>query len=273
MRLDIWSWVWKISAFEMNDTDRTPLSTHDESSVSLRGKDLTHELMGEVDFGSSIYYLMTGDEPSAGEGRVINAMLISLMAHGTTPHAMATRLTLLGEPQSIQGAVASGLLGVGSRFAGAMEQCSRELQEVADQDEVDEAVQGLVTEYRSTGTAFSGIGHPYFDPVDPRAERLFELAEAADIRGEHTQVLFRIQDEFEDETGYALPINVTGAIAAITADLGLPPEGARGIAVISRAAGLVAEVLDELETPIAMELWQNVDELASAPSNREDEHG
>lgn len=246
----------------MSDTDgRTPLSTHDERSVTIREKQLSEAVMGEMDFAASAYYLFTGEEPSAGESRVLNAMLASLMVHGLTPHAMATRLTLLSEPDSVQGAVASGLLGVGSRFAGPMEQCARELQQVAGQEDTEAAASDLVDAYRAGDDRFSGIGHPYFDPVDPRAERLFELAEAADIPGDHSHALYAIQEQFEAETGYDLPINVTGAIAAITSDLGMPPEGARGIAIISRAAGLVGEVLDEIENPIAMELWQNADEL------------
>lgn len=245
----------------MSDPDETSLSRHDATSVTVREKRLSQEVMGEMDFGATVYYLFTGEEPSAGVSRVMNAMLASLMVHGLTPHAMATRLTLLSEPSSVQGAVASGLLGVGSRFAGPMEQCARELVAVVDADDTERAVGELVEEYRSSSSRFSGIGHPYFDPVDPRAERLFELAEAADVPGEHTEALNEIQRRFEAETGYDLPINITGAIAATTADLGLPPEGARGIAVISRAAGLVGEVLDELENPIAMELWQQADEL------------
>lgn len=253
----------------MRNEDRTPLSTHDATSVFIRDKNVSDEIMGEMNFGSAIFYILTGDEPSDDEERVLNAMLASLMAHGTTPHALATRLTLLGEPKSLQGAVASGLLGVGSRFAGAMEQCSRELQEVADHGDVDAAVSDLVDEYRSTKTPFSGIGHPYFDPVDPRAERLFELVEGTGIPGIHTEVLLQIQESFEDATGYDLPVNVTGAIAAITADMGLPPEGARGIAVISRSAGLVAEVLDEFESPTAREVWQDADARLSGRPTRE----
>lgn len=253
----------------MTDTDRTPLSTHDETSVFVREKSVSEDLMGEMNFGSSVFYLLTGKTPSTEEGRVFNAMLTSLMVHGTTPHALATRLTLLGEPKSVQGAVASGLLGVGSRYAGAMERCSRELQAVVEQDDVDAAVRDLVAEYRSTNTPFSGIGHPFFDPVDPRAERLFTLTADTDITGEHVEALSKIQEAFEEETGYDLPINVTGAIAAITADMGLPPEGARGIAVISRAGGLVGEVLDELEHPVANEVWRTADKTISAPSNPE----
>lgn len=243
----------------MSNQDRPTLSKHDEESITVRDRDLSSEIMGEMDFGSSVYLVLTGEEPTEEEQRLFSAMLSSLMVHGMTPHAIAARLTYLSEPESIQGAVASGLAGVGSRFAGAMQECARDLQAVAEEEDADTAIKDLVAEYRDRGDAFPGIGHPHFDPIDPRAEKLFELAEDAEIIGPHTYALHNLQTAFEEEIGQNLPINVTGAIGAIASDMGLSPEGARGIAVISRAAGLVAEVLDEKEDLIAMDVWQYAD--------------
>lgn len=244
----------------MSDPFTSALSDHDHESVTVRDRDLPTEVMGEMDFGASVYLLLTGEEPTADEGRLVNAMLSSLMVHGTTPHAIATRMTLLSEPDSTQGAIASGLLGVGSRFVGAMEQSARDLRSVADADDRERAVEDLVEDYRDRGEPFSGIGHPHFDPVDPRAQRLFDLAEEADVAGAHVDVLRDVQARFEAETGLDLPINVTGAIAAVASDMGLPPEAARGLAVVSRAAGLLGEVVEEKESPMAMDIWQLVDE-------------
>ncbi|MFC5973539.1 citryl-CoA lyase [Halomarina salina] len=244
----------------MPDSYETRLSTHDEESVTVRGKDLTTEIMGEMDFGSAFVHLLSGETPTVAERRLINAMLSSLMVHGTTPHAIATRLTLLSEPSSTQGAVASGLLGVGSRFAGAMEQCATDLQAVAAADDREAATAELVAAYRESEKRFSGIGHPEFDPVDPRAQRLFDLADDADVTGDHVAILRDLQGAFEDEAGRDLPINVTGAIGALASDLGLAPEAARGFAIVSRAAGLVAEVIEERESPVGMDVWQTVDE-------------
>lgn len=238
----------------------TRLSTHDEESITVREKDLTSEVMGQLDFGTAYFHLLTGDVPTPDEQRLVNAMLTSLMVHGTTPHAIATRLTLLSEPNSTQGAVASGLLGVGSRFAGAMEECAADLQAVAAADDPEAATVELVEAYRESDERFSGIGHPHFDPVDPRTETLFGLAEEADVDMQHVAILRELQAEFEAAAGRSLPINVTGAIGALASDLGLPPEAARGFAIVSRAAGLVAEVLEEQRSPIAMDVWQTVDE-------------
>lgn len=240
------------------------LSTHDDQAIYYRDKNLSSEVMGEMDFGGAVYHLITGEEPSEGEQRVVSAMLSCLMVHGTTPHAIATRLTYLSEPRSIQGAVASGLLGVGSRFAGAMQQGARDLQSIAEAEDTDAAIDDLVTEYGNSDERFAGIGHPHLKPVDPRAQRLFELAEEADVVGVHTEILHDVQAAFEEDTGYDLPINITGAIAAVSSDLGLPPEGARGMAIISRSAGLVAEVLEEQKDPVGMDIYQFVDGEMSA---------
>lgn len=243
----------------MADDLVTRLSTHDAQSITVRDNDLTRDIMGEMDFGTVVYLLLTGADPTPGEARIVNAILSSLMVHGTTPHAIATRLTYMSAPESIQGAVASGLLGVGDRFVGAMEGCARELQSVTEASDRAAAIERLIADYRDRGEPFPGIGHPHFDPVDPRAERLFDLADTADIDTQHVEALTAIQAGFETETGRSLPINATGAIAAVTADMGLQPEAARGLAIISRAAGLVAEAIEERDTPIATSVWQTVD--------------
>ena len=243
----------------MTDGIRSDLSSHDATGVTVRDRDLVTEVMGELDFASTVHLLLTGDDPTEAEARLVDAMLTSLMVHGTTPHAIAARMTLHSEPQAVQAAVASGLLGVGSRFAGAMLESARALQALAAADD-DDAVAALVSTYREEGDRFAGIGHPHFDPVDPRAERLFDLARDADVAGEHVDRLHAVRDEFAAQTGAELPVNVTGAIAAITSDLGLPPEAARGFAIVSRAAGLVAEVVEEAEDPMAGAIWRFVDE-------------
>lgn len=236
------------------------LSTYSAESVTFRGEDLTEDLMGELDFGGTILLLLTGESPSEGEVRLANAMLDSLMVHGVTPHAIAARMTYLSEPTSIQGAVASGLLGVGSQFVGSMQECSEILREIEHDDDPETAIEETVSAYREAGDPFPGIGHPFHEPVDPRAQRLFDLAEEEGIAGSHVEHLYAVQDVFEEVIGKRLVINVTGGIAAVSADMGLPPVAARGLAVISRAAGLVAEIVEEDRSPVAGDIWEMVEE-------------
>lgn len=248
-------------------TYESALSTHDDESITVRERRLSTEVMGEMAFPAALYYLWTGDEPTAGEQRLVDAVLTSLMVHGKTPSAIASRMTVLSEPSAVQAAIASGILGVGSQFIGTMQACSTDLHELAAAEDADAAVGAMVASYLERGEAFAGIGHPHLDPVDPRAERLFAIAEAEGIAGEHIELLRRVRDEFEAETGRHLPINVTGAIAAVTADLGLSPMAARALAVISRAAGVTGEILEEQEHPIAADIWQYVDRNTGPPGS------
>jgi citrate synthase len=235
------------------------LSTWDETAVTVRGRDLDTEVMGELDFGGTLLLLLTGEVPAAGECRVVNAMLDSLMVHGMTAHAVAARMTYRSSP-SIQGAVASGLLGFGSNFVGSMKECAAVLQAVETAEDPAAAIDETVDSYREVSDPFPGIGHRFHEPVDPRAERLLDLADEESIAGPHPAHLRDIQSEFEDHLGLDLPVNVTGAIAAVTSDLGLSPPAARGFAVISRAGGLVAEVLEEERTPVSGEIVEAVEE-------------
>lgn len=241
------------------------LSTHDERSISVREKDLADEVMSEMDVTSALYYLWTGREPTDGQHRLVTAMLTSLMVHGKTPSAIAGRLTQMSAPEAPQAAIASGILGVGGRFIGPMKECSEQLAELVAADDTDEAIATLVEDSLADGASFPGIGHPHLEPIDPRAERLFEIADEESITGEHTETLHAVHSAFEEETGAVLPINVTGAIAALTADIGLSPTTARGLAVISRAIGVTGEVLEEQDSPIGPDIWAAVDENTSLP--------
>lgn len=243
----------------------TRLSTHDSESISVREKDLATDVLGEQSFPATLYYLWTGEEPTTGEERVFEAMLSSLMVHGVTPSSLVSRLTLFTEPEAVQNAVGNAVNGVGSRYVGTMKDCSEHLHDVASAEDRDASIETLVSDHLARGDSFPGIGHPHLEPVDPRAERLFEIAEDADVPAQYTAVLQDVRDAFEAETGASLPINVTGAIAALSADMGLPPAAARGIAIVSRASGAVGEVIEEQERPIAGDVWQHVDQNATGP--------
>lgn len=242
------------------------LSEHTHSWISLRGKNLATDVLGEMQFPAAMYYLWTGREPTAAEATVLDAMLSSLMVHGKTPSAIAARMTAHTEPDTIQAAVASGILGVGSRYVGTMKECAEELQRVQATTYRDREIDQLVQWYRDNGQQFPGFGHPHLAPVDPRAERLFEIGFTEGVADEHVKILQSIQTEFEAETQGNVLINVTGAIAALGLDIGLSPKGLRGVAVISRAAGVTGEVLEEEWRPIAGDIWEDVDRQTYAPS-------
>src|SRR5919106_1136287 len=114
--------------------DKPPMTTSIGSStpedIWVQGFNLADELMGKVDFGSMSFLLTSGRLPSPGEATVFNAILVALADHGLTPSALAARLTYTGAPETLQGALAAGLLGAGSVFLGPVEDTARFLHEI-----------------------------------------------------------------------------------------------------------------------------------------------
>src|SRR6516164_3107050 len=108
----------------------TGIGTSDASSIHLLGHDLAGELIGTIGFGELALWLATQQRPTPQQIRVFEAVLISLADHGFTPTAIVARLTLYSAPDALQGAMAAGLLGGGSRFRGVTEDTGRFLAAV-----------------------------------------------------------------------------------------------------------------------------------------------
>jgi citrate synthase len=180
------------------------------------------------------------------------------MEHGLTATAISARMTYWAAPEAIQGAVAAGLLGAGSKVLGSMEECGQILTRidtaVAAGAERTAVIGEIVTEYREQGRHLPGLGHAIHTEGDPRAARLLEIAAEYGYRGRHVEAVTELHRVAEERVGRRLPLNVTGAIAAILLELGIPWPLHRGFALISRTAGLVGHIGEELTNPITPEI-------------------
>lgn len=252
---------------------RTDIARSSAGRILVRGHDL-NRLLGNVDLGSMAYLELFGRLPDRRTARMWNALLVALVEHGITPSTLAARFTYLGAPESLQGAVAAGLAGVGSRFAGAMEDVARMLQDTmaagAGRTE-RELARAAVAPLRADRRAVPGLGHPLHRSADPRTGRLFRIARETRTAGRGVALMRAIHAEVARE-GRPLPLNAAGAVGAVATDLGVPWDLCRGLAVAARAIGLVAHLNEERERPIAFEIWQRVeDELrvtARRPASR-----
>lgn len=240
-------------------------------SIQVHGFDLTEELMGELDLGEMVYLVLRKEKPPEAEAELLNAILLSLVEHGLTPSAVASRLTYLGEPESLQGAVASGLLGVGSQFVGTTENTAQFLQTAmekkGDKVSIRELAKDVVREFRERNESIPGLGHPTHEPRDPRTVTLFEMAEELDLVAEHTKLMEAIRDDLADKIGKTLPINVTGAIGSLLSDMGFSWDIVRSFSVISRCVGLVGHIQEEQTDPMAMDLWDFLEEQNRKSNN------
>ena len=251
---------------------RTSVGHSTPDSIKLRGRDLADELMGRMSFADVAFLLASGREPTTGESTLFNAVLVALADHGLTPTALAARFTYTGAPESMQGALAAGLLGAGSVFLGPVEDTARFLHEVlVDQLPEPEAggptLESLAEEAVAAavvaGRRIPGLGHPTHKETDPRTPRIYELAESTGLAGPHLRLLEHVAAAHTKATGKALPINGAGAAGAALADMGFPPYLTRGFALLARAAGLVGHLAEEAERPLGMRLWKEVDRRAA----------
>lgn len=248
---------------------RSDIAYSTPERISVRGKDLPNEILGHMNLGDFAYFQLTGKTATPQQSAMFNALVITLVEHGMTPSAIAARMTYAGAPESLQAAVAAGLCGLGSVFVGSMEGACRMLYEALPADRGDAAdleaiARNTVAAYRGRGAIVPGLGHPLHKPIDPRTPRLFELAAQNGMSGRYVKLMQLIGDEAARVTGKALPVNATGALGAICCEFGFPWRIVRGFGVMARAIGLVGHILEEGERPMAVELWQRIEDEASA---------
>ncbi|GAB3276507.1 citryl-CoA lyase [Kineosporia babensis] len=271
-------------------TYETALGASSPEKITLLGQDLAEDVMGQVGFGELAFWLATQRRPSAGQTRVFEAVLAALADHGFTPTAIVTRLTYLSAPDSVQGALAAGLLGGGSRFLGVTEDCGRFLHDVlagldsdlpTDPAGWDALALATVRHWRSEGRFVPGLGHHVHKNGDPRTARLFQIAQEEDLFGPHLQLFAAIGRTHAQVLGKQLPLNGAGVCGAALADLGLPLELLRGFALLARTAGLIGQLAEELRHPVANDVFLSVDlnnrpvppDPYSSPSISGDPHG
>jgi citrate synthase len=245
---------------------RSEIAWSDATSITVRGRDLADDILGHVSLGDFAYLLFTGEVPDAAVSRMFNAMLITLVEHGITPSVLAARLTYAGAPEALQAAVAAGLCGLGSVFVGSTEGAARMLSEAlpAGHDANLPAIaSNIVAAMLERREVIPGIGHPIHKPEDPRAVRLFEIAAETGFAGDYVALMGLVARQASEQSGKSLPVNATGAVAAVCCEMGLPWKFVRGFGVMARAIGLVGHLREESESPLALEVWRRTEREAA----------
>jgi len=238
-------------------TQTTSLATSTAQDVYIRDQSLCSDLMGQVTFTEMAYFLILGVRPTPAQCAIVDACLVTLMEHGLTPSALAARLTYTSAKEAMQGAVAAGLLGVGSLFVGTMEGCALLLDRIiAGGEPLDAEARRVALEHQQAGRPLPGFGHPLHKPDDPRSKRLLELVEHQKLTSNYTRALEALSRAVDDVFQKHITINATGAVAAALGDAGVPPAIMRGFALISRCAGLVAHIREEQEKPALRAIWE-----------------
>ena len=228
---------------------KTRISQAYPDRVEVRGRDLAGDLMGRLTFTEYFHLLLTGDEPTGEQRFFLDLLLLSIAEHGLMPTNVAARMTLAADPESLQGAVAAGILGCGPVLLGTSEECALLLVANLDRDPLE-----IAREVRAAGAKMPGFGHPVHSPVDPRAERILELAGERGAGGPHTELARALRDAVAEVWNKPLPMNVSMPIASMLLDLGYPVGAVKAIPILARTASLLAHLSEEQQDPIGLEL-------------------
>ena len=226
----------------------TALTCIEPNKILVRGYPLD-EIMGRLTFGEAIYLLLMGEVPSPGIGSLMEAMLVSFIDHGITPPStLAARNTATtGAP--LRACVAAGVLGFGRHHGGDIESCMQfldaGLELVRRGSSYRDAAALIVNRWHELNEPIPGFGHR-FHTRDPRAARLFQMALELEVEGGHIQMIRAVELLLGSAAdGPALPVNIDGAIAAVCGDIGIPPETANALFIISRVPGIAAQAQEE----------------------------
>ena len=252
---------------------RTDIASSTTDSITVFGRDFPSEILGTLNFGDMAFLELTTRIPNEKESRMFNAMLVTLVEHGLTPSTLVARLTYLGAPESLQGAVAAGLNGLGSVFVGSTEGAARMLYEAPEPiegEDLHEVAIQVVTAFEKGKRQIPGIGHPFHKPVDPRAPRLIQIAEETGFDGRYLRLIREIADVAGTRKGRELPANATGILGALCCEMGLEWKICRGLGVMARAVGIVGHLLEETRTPIARKLWLETEARATEHLRKEE---
>lgn len=246
------------------DNNFTAIATSTEEQITVRGRDLCAELIGKVGFTDYFYFLVTGQMPTETQRFFTDAVMVAIAEHGLVPSVQAARMTLAAAPEAWQGAVAAGLLGVGTVVAGSSEVAGHYLAGLVAEtsrsgEPADAVVIASLTRLKQNKAKVPGIGHPQHSAGDPRANVLLALADEKGVAGEHIAMLRSVARLAPTIMGRPLPINISGAIPAVMLDIGFPAAAMKGLPLLARTAGLVAHLYEESQRSIGFIMSNHAD--------------
>ncbi len=223
---------------------RTSITTHKGEEVYVRGYKLI-DLVGNLSFSQAIYLVLKGELPSEKEAKMLDAIFVSVIDHGTAPPSAIAARAVASGGNSLNVGVAAGVMAFGSAHGGALEDAMKFIQDGVSSKK---GAKEVVKEALENKKPIPGFGHKHYKEFDPRTKRIMSIAKDLGFYGEHCAFAEEVEKEIEAQKGKKLVLNVDGAIAAVVSEMGFDYRLGKGFFIIGRLPGLVAHVFEELTT-------------------------
>lgn len=230
----------------------TSISYVTDGSVYIRGYELG-ELIGTINFASATYLQIKGELPTPGQGKMMDAILCSILDYSLgKPGTVAARYNVSGNPSMTAG-LATAVLGAGVNTLAPEQTGQFILDTFADflksEGSMDERAKNLADNMKSRKIRMPGVGHPKFKGVDPRAQKLKQIAIEHGVWGQRCQWYELVHAAYTAAIGKPdLPINDVGMISVILTEMDFSPDEMTGLAILSTIPGVVAHVSEELRS-------------------------
>lgn len=250
----------------------TQVSDVEQADVYVRGYRLG-DMIGRLPFPAATYLLIRGQIPTRRQARMVDAMLCSILDYSLyKPGTVAARYTVSGNP-SMQAGMAVAVMSVGEYTLAPDDSGRFIIDSYAKFKDSGQAMEvfadRFVADYTASGNRVPGFGHPVFRHLDPRAQRLKQIALEEDCWGEMGDWYEAVHQAFTTlKNKPEIPINEVGMMAAIQAQMGFTPDEMTGIALISSLPGVIAHVSEEMQTKTRIRVMP--DEVTHYPRERHD---
>jgi citrate synthase len=221
---------------------KTRISKIENNDVGIRGEKLS-ELVKTMKFSDAIFLLLSGRKASESEGIIFEKLLTSVIDHGMgTTSSQTTRFVASGG-NSLNTAVGGGILSIGDYHGGAIEKAMQQFYEWSKLDNLNELLKKNITEKK----VIYGFGHKVYKECDPRVKVILEEISKLNYVSKHLPLMKTVEEMFVSVKGKKIPINIDGFIALLLCDFGFDPLLGKGIFIIGRTPGLVAQAYEELK--------------------------
>ncbi len=224
---------------------KTAITDAGPEKIRIKGYPVT-SMMEKLSFAEAVFLVLKGELPSATQTALMNAILVATIDHGPTPPSVLAARTVMSGGNSLNAAIAGGVLAIGDTHGGAIEKAAEILQQWAQKNQnPDTAAVELVKWLDENNKRMPGFGHQLHS-TDPRTVKLFELAASHGLKGPHIPLCLAIEKVLREKSGKNLPVNINGAVAAVISDMGFDWRLGKGLFIISRVPGLVAHAYEEM---------------------------